>query len=64
VFDAEPIIAHQRSGVHGIYDKFRYQGEKLAGLIKWEQLLGRILNPTDNIIELPSRSAADITALF
>ena len=52
VFDAELIIAHQQSGVHGVYDKFRYQQEKLAGLLKWEKLLARIIDPTENIIEL------------
>jgi integrase len=45
VFDAELIIAHQQSGVHGVYDKFRYQEEKLNGLSKWEELLARILDP-------------------
>jgi integrase len=52
VFDAELIIAHQQSGVHGVYDKFRYQQEKLAGLEKWEQLLTRILDPTTNLVKL------------
>jgi integrase len=56
VFDAELIIAHQQSGVHGVYDKFRYQQEKLAGLNKWEQLLTRIIDPPGNIIELPTIS--------
>jgi len=28
--------------VHGVYDTFRYQEEKLAGLLKWEQLLARM----------------------
>jgi hypothetical protein len=52
VFDAELIIAHQQSGVHGVYDKFRYQQEKLAGLDKWEQLLARIIDPPSNVTEL------------
>jgi hypothetical protein len=46
VFDAELIIAHQQSGVHAVYHKHRYQQEKLAGLLSWEQLLIRILDPT------------------
>jgi integrase len=52
VFDAELIIAHQQSGVHGVYDKHRYTQEKLNGLSKWEELLARILDPPGNIIEL------------
>jgi integrase len=52
VFDAELIIAHQQSGVHGVYDKFRYQEEKLAGLLKWEQLLSRIMDRSRNVSEL------------
>jgi integrase len=50
VFDAELIIAHQQSGVHGVYDKFRYQQEKLTGLEKWEQLFDRIFDPTSSNI--------------
>ena len=42
--------------MHGVYDKFRYQQEKLAGLLKWEQLLARIIDPPSNIIELPTIS--------
>jgi len=52
VFDAELIIAHQQSGMHRVYDKFRYQEEKLAGLLKWEQLLARIIDPPANVTEL------------
>jgi integrase len=52
VFDAELIIAHQQSGVHGVYDKHRYQQEKLAGLLKWEQLLVHIIDPPTNVSEL------------
>ena len=55
VFDAELIIAHQQSGVHGVYDKHRYQSEKLAGLLAWERLLEQILSPPDpaaNVVPL------------
>jgi integrase len=52
VFDAELIIAHQQSGVHGVYDKFRYQQEKLNGLSSWEQLLARIIDLPSNVTEL------------
>jgi hypothetical protein len=64
VFDAELIIAHQQSGVHGVYDKFRYQQEKLAGLEKWEQLLlTRILDPTtSNIVELSRQHKFNLDA--
>jgi integrase len=52
VFEAELIIAHQQSGVHGVYDKHRYNREKLNGLEKWEQLLTRIIDPPANVMEL------------
>jgi integrase len=46
VFDAELIIGHQQAGVHGVYDRHRYSAEKLAGLLKWEELFSRILDET------------------
>jgi integrase len=59
IFDAELIIAHQQSGVHGTYDRHRYQKEKLAGLLKWEAKLTSILEPPpDNVVELPERARA------
>jgi integrase len=45
-FHAELVIGHQQTGVHGVYDLFRYQGEKLDALGKWEDLLfDKILAP-------------------
>jgi len=64
VFDAELIIAHQQSGVHGTYDKFRYIDEKLAGLLKWEKLLATIIAPPPgNVVPLSAsgRLEADET---
>jgi integrase len=59
VFDAELIVAHQQSGVHGTYDRHRYQAEKLAGLLKWEAKLAEILEPPpDNVVEMPERARA------
>ena len=55
VFDAELIIAYQQAGVHAVHDKFRYQSEKLAGLLAWERLLEQILSPPDpaaNVVPL------------
>jgi integrase len=52
VFEAELVIAHTQSGVHGVYDRHRYDDEKRAALEKWEQLLARIRNPPANLIEL------------
>jgi integrase len=58
VFDAELIIAHQQSGVHGVYDRHRYQDEKRAGLLAWERLLEQILSPPDhpaaNVVGFPT----------
>lgn len=58
-FHAELVIAHQQSGVHGVYDRFRYYTEKLDALASWEALLvktGVIDPPPANVF--PLRDAA------
>jgi integrase len=54
VFEAELVIAHTQSGVHGVYDRHRYMSEKLAALEAWETMLFDAILPTPstNIIEL------------
>jgi integrase len=55
-FHAELVIAHTQSGVHGVYDRFRYQREKLDALQRWEQLLDRLLKPPpENVVDMPMR---------
>jgi integrase len=58
-FHAELVVAHQQSGVHGVYDRHRYDTEKLDALKSWEDLLfGRILKPpSENVVRLPERVA-------
>ena len=60
-FHAELVIAHQQSGVHGVYDRFRYRTEKLYALANWEALLvknGIIDPPPVNVFPLLRDTAA------
>jgi integrase len=41
---AEEVINHKKSGIVGVYNKYRYDKEKETAMIKWEQLLLRILD--------------------
>jgi len=40
---AEEVVNHKKQGIVGVYNKYRYDKEKEAALIKWEQLLLEIL---------------------
>lgn len=36
---AEEVVNHKKSGIVGIYNKYRYDKEKEIALTKWEELL-------------------------
>jgi integrase len=40
---AEEVVNHKKSGIVGVYNKYRYDKEKEVALKKWEQLLLEIL---------------------
>lgn len=40
---AEEVVNHKKSGIVGVYNKYRYDKEKEVALTKWEQLLIEIL---------------------
>ncbi len=40
---AEAVLNHAKKGIVGIYNKYKYQEEKKAALIKWEDELLRII---------------------
>ncbi len=40
---AEEILNHTKPGIIGVYNKYRYDNEKKAALLKWETLLIEIL---------------------
>ncbi len=42
---AELVIAHRQGGVHGIYDRHRFDAEKRAALAAWEGQLMAIVEP-------------------
>ena len=49
---AERVLGHAIAGVEGIYDRHSYAEEKQDALQRLAALVGRILAPVDNVIEL------------
>jgi integrase len=46
---AEEILNHTKPGIIGVYNKYRYDNEKKAALLKWETLLLELLEPKQSI---------------
>jgi len=46
---AEEILNHTKPGIIGAYNKYRYDNEKKAALLKWEALLLELLAPKASI---------------
>ena len=46
---AEEILNHTKPGIIGVYNKYRYDNEKKAALLKWEALLLELLAPKQSI---------------
>ncbi|KAF0219982.1 MAG: integrative proteintic element Gsu56 [Geobacteraceae bacterium] len=42
---AEEVLNHTKPGIIGVYNKYRYDKEKKAALIAWEEFLLTLLNP-------------------
>ena len=42
---AEEVLNHTKPGIIGVYNKYRYDNEKKAALIAWEEFLLTLLNP-------------------
>jgi integrase len=42
---AELVIGHTQKGIHAVYDRYTYDDEKRAALLKWETLLLSIVEP-------------------
>lgn len=42
---AEELLNHTKPGIIGVYNKYRYDNEKKAALLKWETLLIELLTP-------------------
>ena len=66
---AEEVVNHKKSGIVGVYNKYRYDKEKEAALTKWEQLLIEILKAipeTDDTLCLSQirRLECDTTSPF
>lgn len=40
---AEAVLNHAKQGIVGVYNKYKYQQEKKAALIKWEAELMKIV---------------------
>jgi integrase len=50
---AEEVVNHKKSGIVGVYNKYRYDKEKEIALTKWEQLLIEILKAVPEANENP-----------
>jgi integrase len=58
-FIGELVIGHRQSGVHGTYDRHKYDNEKRAALLKWEARLLSIVAPEPagpNVVPMPARA--------
>jgi integrase len=44
---AEEVLNHTKPGIIGVYNKYRYDNEKKAALIKWEDFLLTLLRPVN-----------------
>lgn len=53
---AELVLAHKQQGVSAVYDRHRYDREKLAALLRWEQALLAIVEP-----QAPDERVADLS---
>jgi integrase len=49
---AEAILAHVKSGIRGVYDKYEYFDEKRHALELWATRLRSITKPESNVVEL------------
>ena len=51
---AERVLGHKIPGVRGVYDRHEYVTEKRDALQKLAVLVERILNPADNVVQIPA----------
>jgi len=49
---AERVLAHKLGGIRGTYDRHAYLAEKRDALERLAALVERIINPTENIVQL------------
>jgi PII-like signaling protein len=54
---AERVLGHVIRGVEGIYDRHSYREEKAQALRALAGLVLNIVDPTDNVLALRSKSA-------
>jgi len=53
---AEMAIGHGRKGLARVYDQHRYETEIREALEAWQASLRLIVNPPDNVVQLPARA--------
>lgn len=49
---AERVLGHVQPGVRGVYDRYRYFGEKAAALAKLATLINSIVHPRDTVVPM------------
>ena len=52
---AERCLGHKIEGVRGTYDRHTYQAEMLRAFEALAQQIDRIVNPTDNVVQITGR---------
>jgi integrase len=56
-FIGELVIGHRQSGVHGVYDRHKFDSKKREALLKWEAKLVSIVapepEPESNVVAMP-----------
>jgi hypothetical protein len=57
---SEHCLGHVRPEIEGTYDRYDYLAEKADAFERLAQLIGRIVNPADNVV--PLRPAAPVAA--
>ena len=54
---AEAVLAHVKSGIRGVYDKYEYLDEKRHALELWATRLRSITKPEPKVVELAKARA-------
>jgi hypothetical protein len=54
---AEATLGHKLQGVRRVYNRYEFLAEKSAALAKLATLIGRIVNPTDNVVVFAPEAA-------
>lgn len=49
---AEMALGHKQSGIAGVYDRYSYLDERRGALLKWEQLVMGLVDPSSKVVPI------------